>query len=316
MMDDEERRQLELEIEQRVRQELEASIDQRLEDQLNQRFQALNLLVGQGNSAQAGDEAGQGEIMQISSVSPKIVNFWHDDPESWLLNMEAQFALSSVVREETKYNYLLTALPSDFQKQIKSFTKTRYEPGKYEKLKEKVIQKYEPSEARTIEQVLDKEEIGDRKPSDFLAHLRCLADTVNLPENILRDRWMRKLPAFVSSILPVAEMSSGTQKTLDELAMIADAIHQRSQDFNITLKADVGQVDSGDRNSRSRRNNNNNRRKRSKSRGRSPSPWRRSRYNPGGALCWHHFMFGTKSHKCSKDDCKWSDSSKNESGGQ
>ena len=61
-MDDEERRQLELEIEQRVRQELEASIDQRLEDQLNQRFQALNLLVGQGNSAQAGDEAGQGVV--------------------------------------------------------------------------------------------------------------------------------------------------------------------------------------------------------------------------------------------------------------
>lgn len=48
----------------------------------------------------------------IASVGVKLPQFWHSDPELWFKQVEAQFELSRITIEQTKYNYILSALDS------------------------------------------------------------------------------------------------------------------------------------------------------------------------------------------------------------
>jgi hypothetical protein len=56
-----------------------------------------------------------------------------------------------------------------------------------------------PSREQVIRQLLTLEEMGDRKPSQFLRHLRGLAP--DMPEEFLYTIWSRRLPPNIQTIL-------------------------------------------------------------------------------------------------------------------
>ena len=89
---------------------------------------------------------------------------------------------------------------------------------KYTKLKTELIRRLSASQDQKTRQLLEHEEIGDRKPSQFLRHLRNLAGNV-FSDDALRPLWLGWLPGSMQAIL-------ATQKeaTLDKMADLADAI--------------------------------------------------------------------------------------------
>ncbi|EFN76931.1 hypothetical protein EAI_07105 [Harpegnathos saltator] len=66
---------------------------------------------------------------------------------------------------------------------------------------------------------LEHEELGERKPSQFLRHLRGLA--VNIPEALLRTLWLERLPAQMQVIL-----ATRAQDHLEDIAEQADRIQE------------------------------------------------------------------------------------------
>jgi hypothetical protein len=69
---------------------------------------------------------------------------------------------------------------------------------------------------------LERVEIGDRKPSQFLRHLQNLADS-SVPETLLKTLWMGRLPKSIQVALAIVKDSK-----LEELAVHADNIEDAS----------------------------------------------------------------------------------------
>ncbi|XP_018396207.1 PREDICTED: uncharacterized protein LOC108774564 [Cyphomyrmex costatus] len=74
-----------------------------------------------------------------------------------------------------------------------------------------------PQEHKT-RRLLEYEEIGDRKPSQFLWHLRGLAGNV-VGDKVLHTIWLSRLPVYIQS-----HLVTRSEDTVDQLADIADAI--------------------------------------------------------------------------------------------
>jgi hypothetical protein len=69
----------------------------------------------------------------------------------------------------------------------------------YTHLKNEVIKRLCPTKEQRARQLFEFEEMGDRRPSQFLRHLRTLAP--DIPSDYLRSLWSSRLPPNVRAIL-------------------------------------------------------------------------------------------------------------------
>lgn len=77
----------------------------------------------------------------ISRVGVKAPPFWPEEPELWFAQMERQFALSGIVRDDTKYAHALAYIDTRHAKEVKDVITQPSEHDKYETLKKAVIQR-------------------------------------------------------------------------------------------------------------------------------------------------------------------------------
>jgi hypothetical protein len=77
-----------------------------------------------------------------------------------------------------------------------------------------------PSKEQRICELLTLEEMGDRKPSQFLRHLRNLAPDV--PDYFLSSIWSTRLPSNIRAVL-----ADQPEIDLDTTALCADRIMER-----------------------------------------------------------------------------------------
>ncbi|XP_059061864.1 uncharacterized protein LOC131854737 [Achroia grisella] len=83
--------------------------------------------------------------------------------------------------------------------------------------------KLSASEEKRVRQLLSDEELGDRRPSQFLRHLKSLTgDSLRDDEGILRQLWMRRLPTHLQTILAAQDLP------LEKVADLADRIMEVS----------------------------------------------------------------------------------------
>jgi len=89
----------------------------------------------------------------------------------------------------------------------------------YTTLKTKLVRRLSASRDQRVRQLLTQEEMGDRKPSQFLRHLISLAPDV--PDDFVRSIWFSRLPLHIQAIL--AGQSEGNLEAASQLAdMIAE----------------------------------------------------------------------------------------------
>ncbi|GFY00947.1 uncharacterized protein TNCV_1363531 [Trichonephila clavipes] len=105
----------------------------------------------------------------------------------------------------------------------------------YEKLKNQLINRLSLSEEQRVRKLLGREKLGDRKPSQFLRHLRSLAGDIKIKHTLLRSLLLQRLPPHVQAILQ-------RQSTLepDQMTDMADRIMEVPL---LTSKPSVNSID-------------------------------------------------------------------------
>ncbi|XP_063635323.1 uncharacterized protein LOC134806050 [Cydia splendana] len=259
----------------------------------------------------SNDVDSNGSVFKVSVRAPP---FWPAEPALWFKQMEAQFDVSGITNESTKYNYIVSQLEHQYVLEVKDIITNPPTLNRYTKLKTELISRLSASQEKRVLQLMKHEELGERKPSQFLRHLRTLAGKT-VTDDFLKTVWSSRLPSGLQTLI-----ASQSSATLEELADLADKVHDiapqtpqvcaiggdpyaiemAKQMANLarevaSLKADFGNQGrpsrSGSRNSyrgRSRTPSTGGRRDRSASKSRDPS------------VCWYHNRFGDKSTRCTR----------------
>ena len=124
---------------------------------------------------------------------------WPDRPAVWLAQAEAQFELAAITRQRTKFIYVVSQLNQQQDAELEDIITTPPEDEPYDLLKAEMVCRLSTSREQRVRQHLSHEEMGDRKPSQFLRHLKGLAPDV--PDEFLRTIWASRLPPQVQAIL-------------------------------------------------------------------------------------------------------------------
>lgn len=258
-------------------------------------------------------QARLGERSEVCKVTAKIPPFWPHKPIIWFATVEAQFDIAGIVTDRTKYSYILGHLDQKYSQEVEDIiTNPPPEGQRYEKLKLELIRRLSMSEEERVRQLVSDEELGDRKPSQFLRHLRSLAGNTFTDENILKQLWLRRLPQTVQAIL-----SANTDiLSLDRMAEMADKVmevmgHKQVASCSTiptpslidTLISKVDELTKQVAALSTARTQG-----RSRSRGNSTARADKSRDNTPAdqKLCWYHKKFNKKASKCTKP-CNWSE---------
>ena len=143
--------------------------------------------------------------------------FWPDKPALWFAQVEAQLELARVKSQKTKFNQVVTQLNQQHAAKVEDIITAPPAHDPYDRLKAELISRLSTSRKQRVQQLLSHEEMGDRKPSQFLRHLKGLAPDV--PDDFLRTILTSWLPPHVQAIL-----ASQTEGSLDSASHLADRI--------------------------------------------------------------------------------------------
>ena len=245
-------------------------------------------------------------------VGIRVPEFTPNDPELWFCIVERYFVSFGIVSDAVKSSYVTGALGPRYMAEVL-----------YEKLKAELISRVGVSQEQKTRQLLEREEMGDQKPTQFLRHLRSLAGSY-VTEPLLRTLWLGRLPANVQAILRTQKNTA-----LDEVAVLADTIFETIpgrpvvaeaarpgpsvppsaldliadrmlqllislQEESKVMRGQINELRLSRRNEPSRGGGQaQSRRPRSFSRPRS-----RSREHSENGMCWYHARFADKAHRC------------------
>lgn len=251
------------------------------------------------------------DTTQIASVAVKPPPFWKSNPALWFVRLESQFSLAGITVDDTKFNYVISAVDSDILNSVSDIILKPPENEKYKTLKEKLIDLHSESEASKIRTLLQGLELGDQRPSQLLTRMRALAgDTVG--EALLKSLWLSRLPSGTQTIL------AALNEDLNGLAAVADKISDLASNSHINLvhstnTAPDPRIDHLERQIanlttmvseiRTQRNSRSRSRKNSFKRYSSSSRDRTKNYKePENGFCFYHTNFGKHAKKC-KSPC-------------
>lgn len=253
----------------------------------------------------------------MAPVNVKLPEFVDTDPELWFMIVEQTFETHHINNERVKFASVVLALKMRQIKEVRDICMSQDDPCNYSRLKAEMLKRFGESQLARTRRLLEGEHIGDRRPSQFLRHLRGLAGTA-IPDHTLRDMWLGRLPPHIRHVL-IAQQDA----TLDKLADLGDAITEHTAPINAGhthavshTPSPVDQIrphpptthDSCDeriaaleREIAQLRTSRPPHRGRANSQARPRSNSRTRRLTPASGTegqCWYHGTFGTKAHKC------------------
>ena len=267
----------------------------------------------------------------------KLPSFWASDPQIWFAQVEAQFATRRIVSQQNKFSHVVSALQPEVAQEVRDLLLDPPGANPYDVLKEQLIRRMSESEQRRLQLLLTEEELGDRKPSQLLRKMRQLLGEHKLESGILKQLFVQRLPSNVQLILSTASTAL-TNEQLAELAdRIMDVPMPAVQSAHAPapppatasptppvfesaiadLKAEItrlsrqvralqGQLRDRSRSSGYRRGFSADRKKsNSNPRPTSNHDTDSSSASPEGEgsapstqLCWYHYKFGKRAHRC------------------
>lgn len=148
-----------------------------------------------------------------------LPQLWLADPSLWFIQVENKFRIHRITSEVRKHELLVEALPPQAMAEIRDILVGPPGDTPYTTVKQALLHRLVPPKHRRIQQLLCNEELGDRRPTQFLRHLQhLLGDQPDGSEtSILRELFLQRLPPTVRMALVPAQ-----DKTLSELAEMAD----------------------------------------------------------------------------------------------
>lgn len=260
---------------------------------------------GSGGSGSGGSGGSENNI-KISAVSPKLPPFWSTNPEVWFAQVEANFTISGIKDDNTKYCHVIATIDCKQLSSVQDIIKSPPATNKYDALKTRLLKEYSSTETEKLNKLLQTMELGDRKPSQLLREMQSLAGD-NFGPNAVETLFIQRLPDYMKHIV------SAAQGDITEKANIADKIAEISRP----------QISSLSHNSSNNSNHNDlksavdkltesinkllksDSRSRSKSRNRSDTRSRsKSKHTDEDQVCFYHKKFGKEAKKC-KPPCSF-----------
>lgn len=250
-----------------------------------------------------GPEPTPAEVLR---VGVRVPQFLVDEPSLWFSQIEGQFILSRITSDETKFYFVAAQLEPQYAREVIDIITNPPRTDKYLKLKSELIRRLSASQEKRIQQLLNDEELGDRKPSQFLRHLQNLAGQSGASD-FIKTLWTSRLPLNIQTVIA----SQISDLSVDKLAELADKVYDiapmtpQVASTSSTSLANNGmakQISELTRqvalltsqfNKRGRSHS----RTRSKSRSRSKS-YRPRQPPPDHPHCFYHYTYGEKAHKC------------------
>ncbi|XP_047022621.1 uncharacterized protein LOC124632011 [Helicoverpa zea] len=255
--------------------------------------------------------------------------FCPEEPAVWFAQIEGQFVLGRISSDTTKFYTVVTQLETKYAMQVKDIITKPPETNKYEKLKTELINRLSASQEKRIQQLLIHEELGDRRPSQFLRHLQNLAGPAGASD-FVKSLWTNRLPQNIQTVIA----SQIADLPVEKLAEIADQVYDivpctpqvaatsASTSTAPDLVKEVSELTKQVARLSSQMNN----KWRGHSRSRSQSRHNQRRYYrgrsnnsrtpqppPNHPHCYYHYTFGDKANKC-RQPCTFT--SENAKGGR
>ena len=241
---------------------------------------------------------------EIFKVGIRVPTFWPEEPEIWFAQIEGQFAISGITNDLTKFNYVISQLDHRFSKEVKDIIINPPASNKYDKLKSELIKRLSASHEKKVKQLLMHEELGDRKPSQFLRHLQSLAGP-HIPDDFLQTIWTSRLPKSIQTVLAaqpaaslevLADLADRIQDIAPPTPQVASTSYAPGSSIDSMAK-EIAELRKQLQNLTTQINGRSRSRTRNNSRGRSPSARSQASYNKF-PNCWYHSKFGDKAKKC------------------
>jgi len=133
---------------------------------------------------------------EINRVGLRIPKFTPADPELWFSILDRSFQAAGITTDSTKFGYALTAIGPRHTLEVRDIIMSPPAANDYQTLRSELIKRISLSQEHKTRQLLEHEEIGDRKPSQFLRHLRNLAGNA-VGDGMVRTIWLSRLPTHV-----------------------------------------------------------------------------------------------------------------------
>lgn len=259
---------------------------------------------------------------QMNHTVLQIPPFMENDPELWFRVVEKACAAANITTESAKFGTVLGYLSERYTQEVRALIMSDDAEKPYSTLKQALITRLGASQEQKIRRLLEQEEMGDRKPTQYLRHLRKLGGE-SFQEDAYKSIFLSRIPQTARAIL-VAH----NDLTLDQLAAIADNIVDTLQStssrpqvaetssnsgipsleallnikfaqFGLGVKDEIAairrEIEEKWNNPcyQQRTRSPHGRRPRSRSRGRS-----RRRATPASGICFYHWRFGDAATKC------------------
>ncbi|KAJ8736346.1 hypothetical protein PYW08_007002 [Mythimna loreyi] len=269
-----------------------------------------------------GTKAVDGNSSDVWRVGVRVPPFYPEDPELWFAQLEAQFTLSNVTSDSTKFYYAVTQLEHTYVSQVKDILCAPPVTNKFGILKSELIKRLSASKEKKLKQLFLHEDMGDRKPSQFLRYLRNLAGP-SVSDDVLATLWTGRLPHSLQTVI-----ASQPKLALDDLAELADRVHEiapstphhhvaatstAAQPASSSRMDELGQEICALTKEVAKLTSYVHRQSRARSRSRSRGPHShhrgrsqsRNRQPPSDhPHCWYHYNFGARAKKCT-EPCKF-----------
>lgn len=178
--------------------------------------------------------------------------FNSSDPELWFSVTKECFTAAGITDERQKFTCIDKSLDSRVQVEVRDLLVNVPAETPYTQLKREISKRLCSSQEEKTRRLLELEEMGDPKPSQFLRSLRSLAGTA-VPDSMLRTLWSSRLPADMQPIL-----AGQKELSLDKIADLADNIYDLTKktfgnrgnffvhrSFNPTICSDDGNSTEG-----------------------------------------------------------------------
>jgi hypothetical protein len=141
----------------------------------------------------------------LNCVGIRIPPFWPEKPAVWFAQLEGQFALANVTQDATKFYYVISLCDNKYAAEVEAVITNPPSTSHYERIKAELIRRLSLSEEQRVCQLLMHEDMGDRRPTRFLQHLRTPAGP-SVPSDFLCTLWTnRLLPNIQATIATQAQ---------------------------------------------------------------------------------------------------------------
>ena len=130
----------------------------------------------------------------------KLPPLWTLKPRLWFSHAEAVFSMFYVAEERTRFNLVLPCLSEEILTRVAAVVESPDQLVQpYQALKQRLLEVFQPDQWEAVHSLLDYRELGDLKPSQFMAAMLAALPTGEQPGLLFKGLWLERMPEVVLS---------------------------------------------------------------------------------------------------------------------